>query len=79
MTPRYSMLIRWSDEDQTYVVTLPEFGNCHTHGSTYTEAAKNGEEVLDMLVEAYRADGDPLPPPATLEQTLPDRNIRKLA
>ena len=25
MTPHYSMVIQWSDEDQTFVVSLPEF------------------------------------------------------
>jgi predicted RNase H-like HicB family nuclease len=46
------MYIRWSDEDQCYIVWLPEFGDtCHTHGKTYEEAAKNGREVLELLVQ----------------------------
>jgi predicted RNase H-like HicB family nuclease len=60
----YSMLIQWSDEDQLYIVTLPEFGGCKTHGSTYEEAAKNGHEVLELLLEDYQAMAHPLPPPA---------------
>jgi len=58
------MIIQWSDEDQVYIVTLPEFGGCKTHGKTYEEAARMGQEVLEMLVEAYQADGSPLPEPA---------------
>lgn len=47
----YSMYIRWSEEDQCYVVWLPEFGPfCHTHGATYEEAARNGREVLELLI-----------------------------
>jgi predicted RNase H-like HicB family nuclease len=60
----YSMLIQWSDEDQVYIVSLPEFGSCKTHGSTYEEAAKNGREVLELLLDDYQALGHDLPPPA---------------
>lgn len=63
----YSMLIQWSQEDQAYVVTLPEFPNCRTHGDTYEEAVKNGQEVLDLVVESYQEDGLPLPMPILLQ------------
>jgi predicted RNase H-like HicB family nuclease len=70
MKHQYSMVIRWSDEDQVFVVSLPEFGpNNHTHGTSYEEAAKNGQEVLDLLVETYRAEGWALPLPAKLESS----------
>jgi antitoxin HicB len=58
---RYSVIIQWSEEDQVYVVTLPEWGGCHTHGATYEEAAKNAREVLEMLIEGDEADGKLLP------------------
>ena len=33
MNPRYSMVITWSDEDQCFIVSLPEFGPyANTHG-----------------------------------------------
>ncbi len=65
------MHIQWSDEDNCYLVHLPEFANelqhWRTHGDTYEEAAKNGREVLEMLIEDYQAKGEPLPQPATLQ------------
>ena len=62
MNARYSILIQWSEEDQCYVASLPEFGPyAHTHGSTYEEALQNGKEVLGMLME----DTSPLPYPRT--------------
>jgi predicted RNase H-like HicB family nuclease len=64
MSSRYSMLIQWSDEDQCYVVTLPEFGGCMTHGDTYEEAARHGQEALESLIEADQAQGRALPEPA---------------
>jgi predicted RNase H-like HicB family nuclease len=58
----YSMDIRWSDLDQVYIVHLAEFGEyAKTHGATYEEAARMGQEVLEGLVESYMARGDPLP------------------
>jgi predicted RNase H-like HicB family nuclease len=72
MICRYSMVIQWSDEDQLFLVSLPEFGPySKTHGASYEEAAKHGREVLESLIEAYEAEGRPLPEPVTL-QTAPD-------
>ena len=64
----YSMLIQWSDEDEAFLVTLPEFGGGpKTHGDTYEEAVKNGREVLEGLIEIYQQDGLPLPEPAVIK------------
>jgi predicted RNase H-like HicB family nuclease len=62
MNCRYAMLIQWSDEDQVFIASLPEFGSfAKTHGATYEEAAKNGHEVLDLLIESYKAKRRRLP------------------
>jgi len=65
MTRHYSMLIQWSEEDEAYVVSFPEFPSSHTHGTTYEEAARNGREVLDLLVQTYSNEGRPLPQAAS--------------
>ena len=59
----YSVIIQWSDEDKAYVVTLPEWGGCHTHGATYEEKAKNAREVLELLIEDEKSAGNELPTP----------------
>jgi len=63
----YSMLIEWSDEDQAYIVSFPEWEAAgligHTHGDTHAEAVQNGEEMLRFLLESAQADGDPIPEP----------------
>lgn len=69
MNCRYSMLIQWSDEDQVYIVTLPEFDGNKTHGATYEEAARMGQEALESLVESYQAEGWPLPAPQFFPET----------
>lgn len=47
------MVIVWSDEDDCYLVHLPDFPDqrFRTHGDTYEEAAKSGQEVLELLLE----------------------------
>lgn len=65
MNLHYSILIHWSDEDNCYLVHLPDFPSqrFHTHGETYEEALKNAQEVLELLIEEYQQDGKPLPQP----------------
>jgi predicted RNase H-like HicB family nuclease len=61
MLSRYSMLIQWSDEDEAYVVSFPEFPSAHTHGASYEEAARSGQEVLELLLESYEEAHRSLP------------------
>ena len=68
MNYRYSIVIQWSDEDEAFLVHLPEFPSQHfvTHGETYDEALKNSLEVLDLLVESYEEEGRSLPKPRSV-------------
>lgn len=62
--PRYSIVIQWSDEDQVYIASLPEWGDLmHTHGETYEEALQRGRELIDLLIASRRANGEALPEP----------------
>ena len=48
---QYTILIQWSDEDNCFVVFLPEFTNVMqpcTHGNTYLEAVQNAQEVIEL-------------------------------
>jgi predicted RNase H-like HicB family nuclease len=70
--PHYSMIIIWSEEDNCYLVHLPDFPfqQFHTHGDTYEEAAKHGQEVIDSYLEIYREQEKSLPQPKTSLQLL---------
>jgi predicted RNase H-like HicB family nuclease len=67
MSSRYSIEIQWSDEDQVYVVFLPEWEQRVyqpvTDGTTYEEAASKGRAVLETLIEQTRQHGEALPEP----------------
>ena len=74
--PRYTVVIQWSDEDQCYVVSLPEWGPyCKTHGDTYEEAAKNAQEVLELLLDR-QPNEPPIPAPKLFQY--PGANVVNL-
>lgn len=67
----YSMVVQWSNDDQLFLVTIPEFADrvvmpC-TYGKTREEAIHRGEEVIEMYLEAWQAEGEPIPEPSTLQ------------
>ena len=67
MTERlhYSMVVQWSEADQAYLVSLPEWEgrifNPVTHGESYEEAIKQAHEALAALVTSARQRNEPLP------------------
>jgi predicted RNase H-like HicB family nuclease len=70
MTTNYSMLIQWSEIDQIFVVTIPEFVGrvmmpC-TEGNTYEEAAQSGLEVIETFLEIWEEEGQSIPEPKAL-------------
>jgi len=67
------MVMEWSDQDQAYIASFPEWEAAghmgHTHGNSYTEAMQKGKEMLCFLIESMQAEGDVLPPPRTFAAT----------
>jgi len=60
---RYSMVIQWSDEDEAYIVSIPEFAGNFTHGETYEEAVERGRDLIESLKLWTQQDGKSLPEP----------------
>ena len=70
---KYKITIQWSNEDNCFLVSLPDFKDEQqwvTHGETYQEALENAVEVMDMLVEIYQEKGKALPKPETLYRSI---------
>ena len=63
------MIIQWSEEDEVYIVSFPEWEAAghiaHTHGTTYEEAVAQGREALELRSESARELGTELPLPRT--------------
>ena len=62
---RYSLTIQWSEEDQLYLVTIPEFEElvmqpC-TAGKSYEEAVQKAQEAIASYLAYCETEGI-LPP-----------------
>lgn len=63
MKGKYKMVIEWSQEDQCYVVSLPDFDIMQpcTHGNSYQEALDKAQDVISLLEDVYEQKQKPLP------------------
>jgi predicted RNase H-like HicB family nuclease len=60
---RYEMIIYWSEDDQAFIVEVPELPGCMADGSTYQVALMNAERVVQEWIETARELGRPVPVP----------------
>ena len=63
MNSRYELVIYWSQDDDCFVVEVPELPGCMSDGKTYQEAVSNAEAVIAEWIEAARALGRLIPGP----------------
>ena len=63
MSPRYEIIIYWSNEDQAFIAEVPELAGCAADGATYEEALRNAESVIGEWIETARENGRPIPQP----------------
>ena len=60
---KYELIIYWSDEDESFIVEVPELAGCMADGATYQEALSNAETVIREWVDTARELGRPVPEP----------------
>jgi predicted RNase H-like HicB family nuclease len=63
MSIRYELVIYWSDEDQSFVVEVPELPGCMADGETYEQAVANAQHVIEEWIETARTLGRSIPEP----------------
>jgi predicted RNase H-like HicB family nuclease len=63
---KYSINLMWSDEDESYVATIPEFPGLSAFGETPGEAVEEAKIAADGFIKVFKEDGRPLPEPALL-------------
>ncbi len=61
---KYSMIISWSEEDQAYIVSVPELPGCMADGKTPEETVKEAQTAIDLWIETAKEDGQPIPKPS---------------
>lgn len=64
---KYGLNIIWSEEDQGYIVTCPEFPGLSAFGETFEDAVAEAKLAQELFIETYQAEGLPLPEPRKLE------------
>jgi predicted RNase H-like HicB family nuclease len=55
--------LKWSKEDNAYIVTVPELPGCQTHGETYDEAVQQGKDAIASWIMVAEEMGLPIPEP----------------
>lgn len=71
---RYVAFIH-KDPDSCFGVSFPDFPGCISAGDTLDEAVANGAEALAGHIKWMEADGDPVPPPRSLDQIRSDDSL----
>lgn len=65
---RYSINLVWSEEDECYVATIPEFPGLSAFGETPEAATMEAKLAAEGFLKVYAEDGCPLPPPEISKQ-----------
>jgi predicted RNase H-like HicB family nuclease len=63
MKMKYEIIIYWSEEDDSFVVEVPELPGCVSDGETYIEALQNVQTVMQEWIETAQELGRPIPQP----------------
>ncbi len=51
---KYELIIYWREEDQSFVVEIPELSGCMADGTTYHEAVSNAEIVIQDWIQTAK-------------------------
>jgi predicted RNase H-like HicB family nuclease len=62
-TPKYEVIIYWSEEDQAFIAEVPELSGCMADGKTYAEAIANVEVIIQEWIETAKELGRAIPEP----------------
>lgn len=60
---RYELILYWSEQDQAFIVEVPELSGCAADGATYEEAVAKVQIVIDEWIETARSLGREIPKP----------------
>ena len=59
----YELIIYWSNEDDAFIVEVPELPGCMANGVSYQDALANAEKIIEEWIETARELGRPIPEP----------------
>ena len=70
------IVVLHTDDGERYGVTVPDLPGCFSGGDTFELALQNVEEAIDMHVETFIDDGQPIPPSLSLKQHQNNTNFK---
>lgn len=53
----FEILIKWSEEDNTFIAEVPELAGCMADGETYQKAWANAKVIIQEWVETAQELG----------------------
>jgi predicted RNase H-like HicB family nuclease len=62
----YGYELFWSDEDDGYIVTCPDFPGLSAFGETPGKALKEASLAMELFIEDYEKRGEQLPEPTKI-------------
>ncbi|MCI8747926.1 MAG: type II toxin-antitoxin system HicB family antitoxin [Lachnospiraceae bacterium] len=60
---KYERIIYWSDDDNAFIVEVPELPGCMADGATVGEAVANAETIIKEWIETTKERGLEVPEP----------------
>ena len=64
---KYQMIVTWSDEDNAYIVSVPDLPGCITEGHSLSEAIEMGIDAASGWILDEIEDGNPYPAASRLQ------------
>ena len=65
MMDKYKKIIYWSNEDNRFIVEVPELPGCMSDGATEEEALLNISTIISEWIDTAKILGREIPQPAT--------------
>ncbi len=60
---KYERIIYWSEDDNCFIVEVPELAGCKADGATAADALQNVEVVISEWIDTAKAIGRDIPQP----------------
>ncbi len=60
---KYERIIYWSENDEKFIVEVPELPGCMADGETAEQALQNAEIIIAEWLETARETGREIPQP----------------
>ena len=61
---KYSMIVSWSEDDNCYLVSVPDLPGCMADGETPQKAVENAQVIIAEWVETAQMLGREIPKPS---------------